>query len=109
MVEERINVCGTWYNAQSADLQARGSIRSAAACQLSCCKHGVRQTGFQPVGMESHQKSDTIAIFFGSPSPIFNVTFRDLSFAPIFKLIGALNEGLPKTETKTTIFMTGKS
>ena len=33
----------------------------AAACHLGCCKHDVRQTEFQPVGMESHQKSDTIS------------------------------------------------
>ena len=34
----------------------------------------------------------------GSTSPLnlFNVTFEDLSFAPNFKLIEALHEGLPK-------------
>ena len=45
-------------------------------------------------------------IFFGSPGPyISHVTFEDLSFVLSFKLIGALHEGLSKTETKITIFM----
>ena len=37
-------------------------------------------------------------IFFGSPGLwlISNVTFKNLSFAPSFKLIGALHGGLPK-------------
>ena len=50
-------------------------------------------------------------IFFGSPGlwHISNVTFEDLSFAPSFKLIGAMHGGLPKTRQNPIFRLKGKS
>ena len=53
-VDEKSDVCGTWHNAQSADLRVRGGIQSAAfairaAANVTCVRWSSRRWGLNPI------------------------------------------------------------